>query len=521
MSRRQQFCAAFGLAAVAAILRMGLAGNQPLWSDEIWSLATATGHSLDHPAAIANPALGDFVQPDLPVAAEELRRYIKHDNPPAGLGRIARAALLSDTHPPLYYFLLYGWTLAFGTSDFILRAFSTICSLACFPFVAGIARRTAGSKAVVPACLLFAFSPLGICFSTEGRMYSLLWLCVLAVTWLSLVWCVRGGGILLAAAWIATSAAGFLTHYFFVFPWSALVVFLLLRPQKVPRIRLVTCILLTSLTIFPWYMRLPESLRGSRLMKDWLKFEPDGFNRLNAAASLVLQNFSGAGHHESSNFVALVIFAIIGAAMAWRLRLQMFGRRRLLLWLLFVAPCAGVLAFDLVMRTYTVAHERYAIAALPIACLLAGAGLAALTSGTRTVLLVLILVAWAPNLLIYDQTGKRFTHRNRAEAVSAKESPTDLILIDAIPSGLLNLVRYLKGPAPIVNWMPSWLQEPAARRPPETIRAIAAGRTRIWWVAGAGSPPSAPEREWLRANAVVFHETRVISDFRPKDAATF
>jgi hypothetical protein len=256
-------------------------------------------------------------------------------------------------------------------------------------------------------------------------------------------------------------------------------------------------------------------------MKDWLKWEPEGFNRLNAVGSLVLQNFSGAGHHQSSNFVALVVFSIIAVAMALRLRLQMFGQNRLLLWLLFVAPCAGLLVFDFVMHTYTAAHERYAIAALPIACLLAGAALASLTIPTRTLLLVLVLVAWAPNLLIYEQTGKRLTHRNRAEVVSAKESPTDLILIDAIPSGLLNIVRYLKGPAPIVNWMPSWLQEPAAQRPPEEIREIAAGRTRIWWVAGAGSPPLAPERQWLRANAIAFYETKPISDFRPKDAATF
>jgi hypothetical protein len=521
MNRRQQFCTAFGLLAITAILRIGLAGNQPLWNDEIFSLAMATGHSLEHSATIANPALGDFVEPKHPVSAEELRDYLKHDNPPAGPGRVVRAVFLSDTSPPLYYLLLYGWTLVFGTSDSVLRGFSIICSLACLPFVAGIARRTAGTRAVLPSCLLFAFSPLGICFSTEGRMYSLLWLCVVAVTWLSLVWRERGGSILLPTAWVATSATGFLTHYFFVFPWTSLVVFLLLRSGKVPRIRLAACILFTALTIFPWYMRLPESLYAWRIMKDWLKWEPDGFNRLNAACNLVLQNFSGAGHHESSNFVALVVFSIIAVAMALRLRLQMFGRNRLLLWLLFAASCAGPLVFDFVMHTYTAAHERYAIAALPIACLLAGAALASLTIPTRTLLLVLVLVAWAPNLLNNHQTSKRLTARYRAETVSSKESPRDLILIDAIPSGLLNIVRYLKGPAPIAGWMPSWVQEPATRWPPETILEIAAGRTRIWWVGGAGCPPLPPERDWLRANAAVFEETKIITDFRPKDSATF
>jgi 4-amino-4-deoxy-L-arabinose transferase-like glycosyltransferase len=500
---------------------MGLAGNQPLWNDEVFSLAMATGHSLEQPPTVTNPVLGDFVQPNRAESPEELGRYIKHDSPPAAPGRVVRAVFLSDTSPPLYYLLLYVWTLVFGTSDAILRQFSIVCSLACLPFLAGIARRTAGPEAVLPSCLLFAFSPLGICFSTEGRMYALLWLCVISVTWLSLVWYERDQSILVPAAWVLTSAAGFLTHYFFIFPWAALVAFLLLRPEKISRIRITGCILLTALTIFPWYMRVPESLHSWRLMKDWLIWEPDGFSRLNATRTLLLQNFSGAGHHSSSNFVALAIFAIIAAAMLLRLRTKVFAGRWLLLWLLFFAPCVGVLAFDFIMHTYAAAHDRYAIAALPIGCLLAGAGLVLLPGRTRTVLLVLILVAWAPNLLISDQTTKRVTARYRAEAVSANQSPGDLVLIDAIPSGMLNIVRYLKGPARVANWSPSWLQQPATQQTPESILRLATGRSRIRWIAGAGAPPTPPERDWLRANAIASDETQIMSDFRPKNAETF
>ena len=115
--------------------------------DEVFSLAIATGHSLEHPAATADPALGDFVEPEGPVHAEEFKRYLAHDDPPASPARVVRAVLLSDTSPPLYYLLLYGWTLVFGTSDVALRLFSTAWSLACLPFLAGIARRTGGRGA--------------------------------------------------------------------------------------------------------------------------------------------------------------------------------------------------------------------------------------------------------------------------------------------------------------------------------------------------------------------------------------
>ena len=107
--------------------------------------------------------------------------------------RVIRAVLLSDTSPPLYYLLLYGWTLVLGTSDFAIRSLSILCSLACFPFMAGIARRTGGDKAVVPACALLALSPLGLYFFIEARMYPLLLLCLLVTAWTSFVLREEGG----------------------------------------------------------------------------------------------------------------------------------------------------------------------------------------------------------------------------------------------------------------------------------------------------------------------------------------
>ena len=44
----------------AALIRFGLAERQGLWADEIFSLALATGHSVEHPATAANAALGDL-----------------------------------------------------------------------------------------------------------------------------------------------------------------------------------------------------------------------------------------------------------------------------------------------------------------------------------------------------------------------------------------------------------------------------------------------------------------------------
>src|SRR5690242_21783273 len=111
MNNRQQRYLLFALFAVVALGQIALARRQSLWADEIFSLAIATGHSLEHRAAEARPELGDFVEPTTAVPPQEFRRYLKHDSPPALPIRVLRAVFLSDTSPPLYYLLLYGWTL--------------------------------------------------------------------------------------------------------------------------------------------------------------------------------------------------------------------------------------------------------------------------------------------------------------------------------------------------------------------------------------------------------------------------
>ena len=51
---------AFLLVAAMFALRSGLALRPGLWADEIFSLAMATGHSLEHPARDADPPSGGF-----------------------------------------------------------------------------------------------------------------------------------------------------------------------------------------------------------------------------------------------------------------------------------------------------------------------------------------------------------------------------------------------------------------------------------------------------------------------------
>lgn len=527
MSSRKEHWLVLGVCLVMAGMQIVLATRQCLWADEIFSLAIATGHSLEQPAAAARPELGDFVEPDHPVSAEEFSRYVKHQRPLESPARVVRAVLLSDTSPPLYYLLLYVWTFVFGTSDVALRLFSVSCSVACLPLLAGIAWRTGGSRAVLPCCVLFIFSPLAIYYSTEGRMYSLLLFLVLTTGWSSLVLQQEGGKIGLYLLWSIASAAGFLTHYFFVFPWFAMLVFLIAQPGKSKRRWLAGCVLVTAVTILPWYWKVPESFTHWRVTQDWLKWRPAGFHRLHALRTEFLQFFSGAGSGlwADSRWLkcaALALFAVTAAVAVRRHGWRVFSGARLLLWLWFFAACIAPFILDFVQHTYVANVPRYVLAALPAAYLLAGIGIGCLSAPIRTTIVALIVLAWSvPLIHIYRQHSRSWEpFRQVAQEVSTDKGAGP-ILVHSIPSGVLGIARYANGSANI----DSWVGQLGTRRLPESLLPVIAGQRQISLVKLHEVGEPAPEEDWLRAHGQVLEEKSLQAAttirFAPKDTATF
>ena len=152
--------------------------------------------------------------------------------------------------------------------------------------------------------------------------------------------------------------------------------------------------------------------------------------------------------YRLTNMPPLILFGVIATVMVWKMWGRVLSRGRLLLFLLFVAICAGPFAFDLVQGTYSVAWPRYAIVAWPAAYLLAAVGLTCFRSRTAMVILILIVLAWVPNLLGLKRT--RFwwaPTREISQTLWIDSSPSDLVLVHSIPSGVISIARYATGPA--------------------------------------------------------------------------
>ena len=80
----------------------------------------------------------------------------------------------SESNPPLYYVLAWGWAKAFGTGEIGLRSLSALFGAATVPVAYLIGRELASRRAGLIAAAIVAVNPMLIWYSQEARSYALL-----------------------------------------------------------------------------------------------------------------------------------------------------------------------------------------------------------------------------------------------------------------------------------------------------------------------------------------------------------
>jgi uncharacterized membrane protein len=513
------------LFGIAALLRCILAGERGLWADEIFSLAMATGHSLEHPAAEADPGYLDFIEPRDAVPADSFGRYLRYEEQPAGMHRVVRAVLLSDTSPPLYYLLLHAWTRGLGTSDLALRLFSVLWALAAFPLVWSLGRRLGGEAAAVSAAALYTLAPASLFYSVEGRMYSMLWFLALAFIWLSVELHLKGTRPWSLLLWVITGAAGFLTHYFFVFVWAAGAAWLALHPGGSPRGRLFAGAAVTAVATLPWYIEVPASLSRWRVTGSWLAGPLTWLQVFSAPVLLAWNLLAGRGIWGGSRWMdrLLAVLLVIVAIAIWRQGIKPLLAplpRLIWVWLLFV--CAGPVVFDLLRGTFASLMARYALAAIPAAMLLLGFTLSRLAPRMNALLVALIVCAWLPGIVAVFRSPRAWEpYVQLGSELSEWAGKEDLIIVHSIPSGVLGVTRYMHSPAPVA----AWVGQLGSRRMSDDLEHLLDGRRRVAVVEVHHLGEPSPEEDWLRAHARLLEERTLRSArilyFAPSDGATF
>jgi hypothetical protein len=498
------------LVALAAVLRVWVALQPGLWADELFSLAMATGHGLEHAAAVADPAEGDYVEPRGAEPAGAFRRYLAHETPPAGFRRVLRAVAMSDTSPPLYYLVLDLWLRVAGTSDAALRLFSAACALLAMPFLWSVGRLLGGVRVAAIACLLFALAPPALYYSGEGRMYALTWLLGVALARLTLALARGGPRAPVVAGFVLVAAAGLLTHYFFAFVWLALLAWLALFGARVHwRVLVATTVGVLAL-ILPWYAGVPARLAAWRVTGDWLDTPLTpvelAFGIVRLGASLVAgRGIWGGG--ERSVHVELAAFVVLAAFVLARGARPLLASEKLLPAFWLAASVLGPVVLDLLRHTATSRMERYALPGLPAAMLVVALALDHVSRPVGIAVLAATVITWLPGIRDVPGAAPRpwEPYPTLAAELAGWRAPDDLVIVNSIPSGVLGVARYIDPETPLASWVVQ-LNE---RRMPADAEDLSAGRCRIAIVRAHHLGAIAPVEKWLRTNAHVERELQL------------
>lgn len=122
--------------------------------------------------------------------------------------------IVHDVHPPMYYWLLKGWTVVAGSTPLALRMFSVMFGVALIVLAYVAVRRWTKTSQwpAVAAALVLAINPFFVNYSQEARMYALLaFFLLLAALLLTISWQSKQVSVRLAYGLVLLVIV--LTHY--------------------------------------------------------------------------------------------------------------------------------------------------------------------------------------------------------------------------------------------------------------------------------------------------------------------
>ena len=146
---------------------------------------------------------------------------------PGSFGHMLHEVRTSESNPPLYYVLAWGWAKVFGVGEVGLRSFSALFGAATIPIAYLIGRELSGRRAGFITAALVAVSPMLIWYSQEARGYALL-VFFAALSLLFFARALRTRESRDLVLWALTSALALCSHYFAFFAVSVEAAWLLI-----------------------------------------------------------------------------------------------------------------------------------------------------------------------------------------------------------------------------------------------------------------------------------------------------
>jgi hypothetical protein len=168
----------------------------------------------------------------------------------------------TESTPPLYYVLAYGWTKVFGLSEVGLRSLSALFGTLMIPLAYYTTTRLSSTRAALIAAALTAGSPWLIWYSQEARAYSLFAFLALAA-FACFVCALEEPKRTNLAGWAVLSSLALATHYFAVFMIAPEAAWLLMSQRaRVGALSASAVVGLTGLALLPLALEQAHGIKG-------------------------------------------------------------------------------------------------------------------------------------------------------------------------------------------------------------------------------------------------------------------
>jgi mannosyltransferase len=236
---------------------------------------------------------------------------------PGSFGDMLHRVKTSESNPPLYYVLAWGWAKAFGTGEFGLRSLSALFGAATIPVGYLIGRQLASRRAGLVLAGLIAVNPMLIWYSQEARSYALLvFFCAVALFFFVRALSTRAGRDL--AFWALASALALCSHYFAVFAVGIEAAWLLVALRG--RLRLVLPALAAVAAVGLALLPLANSQTNPTHI-GWIENSPLGERLWETAVSFLIGETGHVIAEAPRERYALIPIALVLLALgllAWR-----------------------------------------------------------------------------------------------------------------------------------------------------------------------------------------------------------
>jgi uncharacterized membrane protein len=416
----------FGVLAIACVVRFWMLGAQDYWLDELHSLLNSAAHRAQFEAVPCGEILSG-VPRYTELASDSSARGVWH-------------GMRDDSHPPLYFVLLYGWRRVFGDGEFAARFPAALFSVLSILPVALILREYGKRRVAIGAALLLTFGFAHIQMGQQTRPYSLAMLLVGISYWLLVKMELGWGGfsrrrkVLCAGTYGAALALAMLTHYFAGLALLGQVVYVLVRFRGA---RMVSWLAAAGVASVAWaVVWLPGLLAQMDFImgQDWVREQgADHWWRTAVrAADLPVRLLLRTPLHDwqASGVVwqagvglGLTISSVI---VVWRTRC----REALVFLVWFAVPAVVLTVVDLSSDKQLLSHLRYASVIAPGMAGFLAVAAARLRRPAPESLAVIACVLIALTLRLPATSNP--DARVAARVVQAEIRPDDLLVFDAI-----------------------------------------------------------------------------------------